>query len=256
MILRRLTEHVRTQNWFAVALDFVIVVIGVYMGIQLGNWNEERGRRAQEQSYLILVHEELVQNGDRSERLLAYYETVTAAAERGLAYLEGEEDCESGCEELLIDFFHASQLWAMSFDQTAFREAIELGFPSDNALREELFLAYDLTDAFGLINQTSPPFRERVREHFTPDAARILWSGCWEVDIAEGIETLSQDCLGELSQIDSAAMLRDMKNDPRLRGMLRYWINQNIVAMFNYPTVAQRSEATAALVQTAIENTP
>ena len=26
MILRRITEHVRDQNWFAVALDFVMVV--------------------------------------------------------------------------------------------------------------------------------------------------------------------------------------------------------------------------------------
>ncbi|MEM1379778.1 MAG: hypothetical protein AAGH41_04045 [Pseudomonadota bacterium] len=254
MILRSLTEHVRTQNWFAVGLDFAIVVVGVFMGIQLGNWNEERARQAQEQSYLILLHEELVENGDRSKRLLAYYETVTAAAERGLAYLEGTEDCETGCEALLIDFFHASQLWGISFDKTAFLEAIELGFPSDNALREELFLAYDFTDAFGLINQTSPPFRDTVREYFTPGAARILWSGCWEVDIAEGQETLSQDCLDELVKVDSAAMLRDMKNDPRLRGMLRYWINQNIIAMFNYPAVAQRSDATADLVLAEIEN--
>jgi hypothetical protein len=28
MILRRVTEHVRDQNWFAVGIDFVIVVVG------------------------------------------------------------------------------------------------------------------------------------------------------------------------------------------------------------------------------------
>jgi len=28
MILRRVIEHVKAQNWFAVALDFVIVVVG------------------------------------------------------------------------------------------------------------------------------------------------------------------------------------------------------------------------------------
>ncbi|MEM6537232.1 MAG: hypothetical protein AAF668_05825 [Pseudomonadota bacterium] len=43
MILRSVMEHVRTQNWTAVGLDFVIVVIGVFMGIQLGNWNDARG---------------------------------------------------------------------------------------------------------------------------------------------------------------------------------------------------------------------
>ncbi len=40
LLLRRITEHVKTQNWTAVALDFAIVVVGVFMGIQLGNLNE------------------------------------------------------------------------------------------------------------------------------------------------------------------------------------------------------------------------
>ena len=42
MILRRITEHVKAQNWFAVGLDFLIVVVGVFIGIQVSNWNAAR----------------------------------------------------------------------------------------------------------------------------------------------------------------------------------------------------------------------
>ena len=42
MLLRRISKHVKDQNWFAVGLDFVIVVIGVFFGIQIGNWNDAR----------------------------------------------------------------------------------------------------------------------------------------------------------------------------------------------------------------------
>ena len=42
MLLRRLSQHVKNQNWFAVALDFLIVVVGVFIGIQVANWNEAR----------------------------------------------------------------------------------------------------------------------------------------------------------------------------------------------------------------------
>jgi hypothetical protein len=42
MLLRRITEHVKAQNWTAVALDFVIVVMGVFIGIQVSNWNATR----------------------------------------------------------------------------------------------------------------------------------------------------------------------------------------------------------------------
>ena len=31
MLLRRITKHVKDQNWFAVVLDFAIVVAGVMM---------------------------------------------------------------------------------------------------------------------------------------------------------------------------------------------------------------------------------
>jgi hypothetical protein len=42
MLLRRLMQHVKDQNWFAVGLDFLIVVTGVFIGIQVANWNAAR----------------------------------------------------------------------------------------------------------------------------------------------------------------------------------------------------------------------
>ena len=33
MILRRITKHVKDQNWFAVGIDFIIVVVRVFIGI-------------------------------------------------------------------------------------------------------------------------------------------------------------------------------------------------------------------------------
>lgn len=42
MILRRLTKHVNDQNWFAVALDFFIVVVGILLAFQITNWSEAR----------------------------------------------------------------------------------------------------------------------------------------------------------------------------------------------------------------------
>jgi len=46
MLLRRVIGHVHDQNWTAIALDFFIVVSGVFIGIQLGNWNDSRQVRA------------------------------------------------------------------------------------------------------------------------------------------------------------------------------------------------------------------
>ena len=42
MILRRVIKHVKAQHWTAVFLDFVIVVLGVFLGLQVSNWNAAR----------------------------------------------------------------------------------------------------------------------------------------------------------------------------------------------------------------------
>ena len=52
MLLRRITQHVKDQNWFAVGLDFVIVVVGILIAFQITQWNETRGDRQRETQIL------------------------------------------------------------------------------------------------------------------------------------------------------------------------------------------------------------
>ena len=42
MILRRVIHHAKKQEWTAIAIDLVIVVVGVFIGIQVSNWNADR----------------------------------------------------------------------------------------------------------------------------------------------------------------------------------------------------------------------
>ena len=46
LLLRRITKHVQDQNWFAVGIDFVIVVIGVYCGVWVSNFQESKSTEA------------------------------------------------------------------------------------------------------------------------------------------------------------------------------------------------------------------
>ncbi|GGY53376.1 hypothetical protein [Parvularcula lutaonensis] len=62
MILRSVSKNVRDQNWFAVGLDFAIVVLGVFLGIQLGNWNEARSERERYAAALDQLAEEIEAN--------------------------------------------------------------------------------------------------------------------------------------------------------------------------------------------------
>src|SRR6056297_412729 len=52
-------KHVRDQNWFAVSLDFLIVVVGVFIGIQVANWNEERAEDDLADRYRVQLMEDI-----------------------------------------------------------------------------------------------------------------------------------------------------------------------------------------------------
>jgi len=42
MMLRRAVEHLKHQHWTAFAIELVIVILGVFIGMQVSNWNQAR----------------------------------------------------------------------------------------------------------------------------------------------------------------------------------------------------------------------
>ena len=42
MILRRFSQALKEQNWPAIWIEFVLLVAGVFLGIQVSNWNQQR----------------------------------------------------------------------------------------------------------------------------------------------------------------------------------------------------------------------
>jgi len=65
MILRSVMKHVRDQNWLAVVLDFLIVVVGVFIGIQVANWNQAQLETDRFHDQLINLHAEFTENLER-----------------------------------------------------------------------------------------------------------------------------------------------------------------------------------------------
>ena len=62
MILARLSRAIRQQNYYAVALEFVIVIAGVVIGFQITEWRGEQADRESERTYLTRLHQDMVQS--------------------------------------------------------------------------------------------------------------------------------------------------------------------------------------------------
>ncbi len=69
MILRRVIAHFRKQEWTAIGLDFLIVVVGVFVGLQVNNWNAGRVDRTDERIFLSRLHDDLRHGEELTARL-------------------------------------------------------------------------------------------------------------------------------------------------------------------------------------------
>ena len=70
MILQKLADGIRQQNWFTVFLEILIVVVGIFIGLQVDGWSELRQDRRDEQHYLNRLHDEILNAEKLSARLL------------------------------------------------------------------------------------------------------------------------------------------------------------------------------------------
>lgn len=247
MILRRVIAHVRRQDWFAVGIDFVIVVVGVFIGIQVANWNEERQRAAQERAFLAQLRDEVLTNHDAVDLREQFNQQVVAAAQRSLAFLDGDGDCASACAGLLVDFFHSTQVWGSSYQGAKYQELERLGFPSDAAVRDPVREYYEFLRDWNFVNEFTPAYRETVRGQIGPEAFRHLWARCHAILDGQR-EVLARNCEQDLAAVDAAAMLAAIHADPVVRRQLRFWLGQNLLAERAYPDMRARGKAALAAI--------
>ncbi len=188
MILRRLSEHVKAQNWFAVGLDFVIVVAGVFLGTQVSIWNEERETHARANVFTARLADDLRAEAWGYEYLIAYNEDVLANAERTLAALSGE--AAPSDEAFLIGAYRATQYKYSDRHRASYDELVstgEINLIADEKLRETAMLVFT-TPLLDVISEEAKfsEYRQLFRETVSAPVQRALLRRCGDRTVTLG----------------------------------------------------------------------
>jgi len=108
MILDNLTRAFKTQNWLAVATEFVIVIAGVVIGFHINAWAEGRSDRAAEQSILLQLHDDFAELRATEEAYLARAAQQQRLSALWISALEGPEPPGmAGLRQIVLDFYEA-----------------------------------------------------------------------------------------------------------------------------------------------------
>lgn len=88
MITRRLIAQAKAQNWFAAGLEIIIVVVGVFLGIEASNLNQERNDRERGRAYLARIDADLAIDVRRFDETLVFWKRVSDYGLTALRYVD------------------------------------------------------------------------------------------------------------------------------------------------------------------------
>ncbi len=165
MILRRLTANLRSQNWTAIAIEFLIVVIGVFIGTEVANWNQTRLQKQATSRMLDQLEPELQNQLAFFDSARNYYAITRRYAAQAVAGWNGDPRISDN--QFVIAAYQASQIygiginaqnWTLTFGGDQMRDI------DDQGLRRNL--AVVLTADYEPVgfNAVATPYREHVRQ--------------------------------------------------------------------------------------------
>jgi hypothetical protein len=223
MILRRLTANLKSQNWTAVAIDFLIVVIGVFVGIQASNWNQARIGRADTQRLLMRIEPEIDQIISFAANTRDYYATSRRFAERAFAGWRGDPKVSDN--DFVIAAYQASQIHGLGQSQSwaAVFGADQLRNVDDDRLRIPLarLMAFDVDNLNS--NAVASRYREDVRMAIPDPVQQAIRRSCGDRMLAGDTAqlTLPHRCPLQLDPATAKQVAADLRAHPELARELR-----------------------------------
>jgi hypothetical protein len=127
MLLRRLNQHINNQNWFAVGLDLLIVVFGVFIGLQVQQWTNDQERKQREVKYLERLHEEVVRTNELREEVVALRIKTLEDLEAAHGFLFGEGESEGLLPSSCLAFAMATVMTKVTADLPTVAELLSAG---------------------------------------------------------------------------------------------------------------------------------
>lgn len=222
MLLRRIREQAALHNWFGVGVDLIILIAGVFLGIQASNWNQGRIDRVEGSAYRQRLVNEIESNRlDLANRLI-YYKDVKAFAKATLAALDRPVGDDP--QAFLVSAYQASQITPRRTRRFTYDEALSTGTAANlgaAGLRERIANYYTAVETREVTFLNVTPYRENIRSAMPAAAQEAVRSQCPEaIPLAEdglALTFLPHGCTMRMDQAEAARYAALVRTIPTLR---------------------------------------
>lgn len=227
MRLRRIAKHLQAQDWTAVALDFAIVVIGVFVGIQVANWNDDQAAQKRGDDYIERLLVNLETDLRSANGLLTYYTQVRDSADQTLMVWDSP-DVDS--KIMVLNAYRASELIYYPSTRSTWEEIVssgELSLIPRNAVDNGLALYFNGFDGRleSSLNLRRSTYRKQVRGLIPHDVQKAIREGCSDVRVPGSTIQFRTDCTLDLPDAKFEETAAALREDEDLRKALRVHVS-------------------------------
>jgi len=247
MIPRRLYEHVKTHNWFAVAIDFVIVVVGVFIGIQVANWNDERKEGHAARLYIERIREDIERSALSAQNGLEYFRAVKTHA---LAALDGFDSSQGELgEQFLVDAYQAIQGFNRTVERSTYDELVSAGAMNlirNLEVRRRIVIYYKTVEVTEELLRYRVPYSDTLRSYMPYAVQAVAVERCRSHSAVDtrGFATLTlrSNCELGLPSETVAAAIAEIRIPELKRELIRRLADLDQKA-FLYQRLIERGQA-------------
>jgi hypothetical protein len=254
MILRRLAVNFKEQNWFAVAvaIELVVVVAGVFIGIEVSNWNAGRLQHDAARTYVIRLREDLAENIADLQTRKAYYRQVRS---HGLAALAAMDRPPASLgPQFLIDAYEGSQIITRIVGKNTYDEILSVGAINsfaDVSVRKQLAFYFLSLRNSEIALSYIPPYRETLRRHMPYGVQHAITTQCPEKVMVIGDDSfgakLAERCTIDLPVASVATAVAEV-DIPEVRLDLNRCLADLDLKMLMFDRVIARAKALDAFL--------
>ena len=206
MNTRQAIEHARRRDWASVAIEVLVVVIGVFIGLQASNWNQDRETERKAGVFSQRLDSDLRAEAWGYEMQIGYYGQVIANARRAADALTGSSPLSD--EALLVAAYRGTQYNGNIRRRATYDELTstgEIGLIRDAAKRDLAMRLYNFPMLEEIVEEAKhSEYRHWFRLNMPHDVQQALSDACGDTVVAvgdyKGIDaTLDHPCSPRLS---------------------------------------------------------
>jgi len=251
MIVHRIIQGFKRQDAFAIAIEFIIVVVGVGLGTIVADWNADRLDKIEADRMLVRFADYLDDGFEQDELVLDYYRVERKWAKRTL---QGLDDPSSMSDrDFVISAFQATQTIGNDRDSTFISNMMGAGFArsiEDDRLRAAVMSAMgDSENSYFNPQDVESEYRQAIRSIVPPGLQERLHYECGD-RLFRSSYRLPETCDAQIDDGVASTIAKQIRAIPDVKQKLAWHLAQIEPFLQNIANRKLRDEVLVKMIRT------